>query len=114
MLSGTPAQSFLALQRPHENDSRFKSIFQWLAALLATATPVPGRLQPCGGIYTLLNKRFPVAIARERKQPGFRKELHLQSLPFLFVLTHEFHAPDFSFHHKQQKIVLYLPPLDHS
>jgi len=36
-----------------------------------------GRLEPCGGIYTLLNKRFPVAIARERKQPGFRKELHL-------------------------------------
>lgn len=77
MLSGTPAQSFLTLQRPHEKDPCFKSIFQGLAALLANATPVPGRLQPCGGVYTLLNKRFPVAKARGRNQPGFRKELHL-------------------------------------
>lgn len=77
MLSGTPAQSFLTLQRPHEKDPCFKSIFQGLAALLANTAPVPGRLRPCGGVYTLLNKRFPVAKARGRKQPGFRKELHL-------------------------------------
>lgn len=76
MLSGTPAQSFSTLHRPQENDSPFKSVFQWLAALLAMVVPMPGRLQPWGGIHTLLNKRFPVAIARERKQPGFRKELH--------------------------------------
>ena len=64
MLSGTPAQSFVTLQRPQENDSHFKSIFQWLAALLATAAPAPEKLQPCDGIHTLFNKRFPGATAR--------------------------------------------------
>lgn len=59
MLSGTPAQSFLTLQRPYEKDSHFKSISQWLAALLATMTPVPGRLQACGVVFTLsLTKGF--------------------------------------------------------
>lgn len=66
MLSGTPPQGFLTIQRPHENDSCSKSTLWWLAALLEPASPVPERLQLGGGVYTLLNKRFVVA-GRENK-----------------------------------------------
>lgn len=61
MLSGTPLQGFLTLQRPHENDSCSKSTIWCLAALLEPATLVPEKLQLGGGVYTLLNKRFVVA-----------------------------------------------------
>lgn len=82
MLSGIPAQGFLTLQSPHENDSCSKSTCQWLAALLATATPVPERLQLGGGVYTLLNKRFLVA-GRENNGDLGRNPTYEVSL-FLF------------------------------
>lgn len=54
MLSGTPAQDFLTLQRPLENNAYFKSIFQWFAALLAIAEGCS-----CVVIFTLcLTKGF--------------------------------------------------------
>lgn len=83
MLSGTPPQGFLTLQRPHENDQCSKSIFWWLAALLETATPVPERLQLGGGAYTVLNKRFVVA-GRENNGDLERNPTYEVSLFFVF------------------------------
>lgn len=106
MISGTPLQGFLTLQRPHENDSCSKSTIWCLAALLEPATLVPEKLQLGGGVYTLLNKRFVVA---GRENHGDLGRNPTYEVSFFFVWTCEFHIPDFLFHHKRQKIDLSLP-----